>query len=233
MKYPKYKLAFPGKHVWVFKGHPMTQFDGYTLGTYASGNGVVSADKTKGYYGESATLYHDENEYTTFLGFSSTIGTIDGDTYVFGRGDDVVSGYFSAIDPYNPLGLPDYTIRLKYKDNVTPTFKKGVGVQVSQSPNIWDLTYTNNNWGTLLELDDDLLEIMGANSKYVTDIARITQGCDNLSSVALFDTSNVTGMFWSFASDTKLSSIPQFNTKNVINMVRYFFKHSNRRNSFT
>ena len=46
MKYPKYRLAFPGKHVWVFNGHPMTQFNGYKLNTTAIGNGVVSADKS-------------------------------------------------------------------------------------------------------------------------------------------------------------------------------------------
>ena len=48
MKYPKYRLAFPGKHMWVFNGHPMTQFNGYKLNTTAIGDGLVSADKSKG-----------------------------------------------------------------------------------------------------------------------------------------------------------------------------------------
>lgn len=42
--------------------------------------------------------------------------------------------------------LPDNTIRLLYKDNVTPTFSNGTAVQVSQNPNIWDLTYNNRFW---------------------------------------------------------------------------------------
>ena len=42
--------------------------------------------------------------------------------------------------------LPDNTIRLLYKDGVTPTFAKGTATQVSQSPNVWDLTYNNTYW---------------------------------------------------------------------------------------
>ena len=77
MKYPKYKLAFPGKHVIVFKGHPMTQFGGYTLGTYASGNGIVSANKTKGFWGESAELFQSAADYYTFAGYSANKGTVN------------------------------------------------------------------------------------------------------------------------------------------------------------
>lgn len=245
MKYPKYRLAFPGKHIWVFNGHPMTQFNGYKLNTTAIGNGVVSADKSRGYYGESATLYHDENEYTTFLGFSSTIGTIDGDTYVFGRGDDVVSGYFSAIDPYNPLGLPDYTIRLRYFDGVTPTFSSGTAVQVSQSPNIWDLTYISNRWNGLLEGDLDLIEVLGGNIDKVKQTRFIFRGCSSLydvgcikmrtsydsddlfnrcyslSSVEGLETSALTSVMYMF-KDTSIIEPPLFDTSNVVSFNSMF-----------
>ena len=46
--------------------------------------------------------------------------------------------------------LPPYTIRLKFTEGVTPTFSKGTAVQVSSSPNIWDLTYENTDWNNLL-----------------------------------------------------------------------------------
>jgi hypothetical protein len=94
MKYPKYRLAFPGKHVWVFNGHPMTQFNGYKLNTTAIGNGVVSADKTKGYYGESATLYVSAGPHYTYSGMEVDVGHLSGFTYVFGRGDATLSAYF-------------------------------------------------------------------------------------------------------------------------------------------
>ena len=74
MKYPKYRLAFPGKHVWVFNGHPMTQFNGYKLNTTAIGNGVVSADKSRGYYGESAQIFLSAAPYSTFSALSAQYG---------------------------------------------------------------------------------------------------------------------------------------------------------------
>ena len=103
MKYPKYKLAFPGKHVIVFNCHPMTQFDGYTLGTYASGSGVVSASKQKGFWGESAELFQSAAQGYSFEGYSANKGTINGNTYIFGKGDDVVTAFFkeSETDIYN------------------------------------------------------------------------------------------------------------------------------------
>lgn len=101
MKYPKYKLAFPGKHVIVFKGHPMTQFGGYTLGTYASGNGIVSANKTKGFWGESAELFQSAADYYTFAGYSANKGTVNGNTYIFGKGNDIVTAFFNETEIYN------------------------------------------------------------------------------------------------------------------------------------
>lgn len=101
MKYPKYKLAFPGKHALVFKGHPMTQFDGYTLGTYASGNGIVSANKTKGFWGESAELFQSAADYYTFAGYSANKGTVNGNTYIFGKGNDIVTAFFNETEIYN------------------------------------------------------------------------------------------------------------------------------------
>jgi hypothetical protein len=222
MKYPKYKLAFPGKHSLVFKGHPMTQFDGYTLGTYASGNGIVSANKTKGFWGESAELFQSAGEYSTFCGFSANKGTIEDTTYTFGKGDDVVTGYFSATDPYNPLGLPPYTLRLKYTDGFTPTFLSGNGVQVSQSPNIWDLTYENEHWTYLLKDHTNLLEVIGGNTKNVSDLYGLLQGCVSLTDVSTFDTTNVLSTIGMFLGCSNLSSVAEYDLSHC-NMINYMF----------
>ena len=101
MKYPKYKLAFPGKHVLLFNGHPMTQFNGYKLNTTAIGNGVVSADKTKGFWGESAELFQSASQFHSFEGYSANKGTINGNTYIFGKGDDIVTAFFDENEIYN------------------------------------------------------------------------------------------------------------------------------------
>ncbi len=103
MRYPKYKLAFPGKHVWIFNGKPMTQFDGYTLNTTAIGDGIVSANKLKGFYGDSAQIFLSAAPHNSFSAFSSQYGTIDGMTYYFGKHDDVLSAYFIAEDMRNVL----------------------------------------------------------------------------------------------------------------------------------
>ena len=94
MKNPKYKLAFPGKHVLVFNKHPMTQFNGYTLGTTAFGLGIISADKTKGFYGDSANLLVSAGEGYSLSGLAHLAGRIEDNVYYFGRSDDIISAFF-------------------------------------------------------------------------------------------------------------------------------------------
>lgn len=131
-----------------------------------------------------------------------------GSTKVFG----------SSVDPYNPLNLPPYTIRLKYQDGVTPTFSKGTGVQISSSPNIWDLTYENSSWYQLLYWKTDLLEVLGANSTGVTTMRNMFINCSSLTSVPLFDTSSVTRMDDMLDGCSSLTTVPLFDTSSVTNM---------------
>lgn len=131
-------------------------------------------------------------------------------------------------DPYNPLNLPPYTIRLKYMDGVTPYFgKKGTLNQVSVSPNIWDLTYENTNWQGLVRGDygsqeTGLIEVIGANSTNVTSMQTFLGYCRNLTAVPLFDTSDVTNMGGMFNRCYSLSSVPLYDTHNVTNMGQMF-----------
>jgi surface protein len=118
-------------------------------------------------------------------------------------------------DPYNPLGLPPYTIRLQYADGVTPTFSSGTAVQVASSPNVWDLTYNNTNWASLLYGQAQLLSVLGANSSGVLNMTNMFRGCTSLTTVPLFDTSSVTNMTSMLSGCTSLTSVPLFNTGNV------------------
>ena len=364
MKFPKYKLAFPGKHSLVFNGHPMTQFDGYTLGTYASGSGVVSASKQKGFWGESAELFQSAAQYHSFEGYSANKGTINGNTYIFGKGDAVVTAFFneteiynlflsqtqggtitgnpmtghsgqyivlSALpsshynfngynvtggvlsgdkviignsdmtaqaswiedpkysltlqqtnggtiysdkssgydgdlvvlsntpsagysfssynitgaeltgnkfnfngsnvtakgnftepDPYNPLGLPPYTIRVKYANGVEPYYKKGTARQVSVTPNVWDITHENNDWSNMFSYDRDgkLIEVLGANTHGVTNMGGMFQITNGLTAIALFDTSTVQTMNYMF-STCKFTSMPLFDTSHCWNFDNF------------
>ena len=128
-----------------------------------------------------------------------------------------------VYDPCNPLRLPPNTIRLKFKDNITPTTVAGTYTQVSSSPNIWDLTYDNRHWSHLFDGKVDLLEVIGANTTNVNYMMYMFNGCTNLSGVCLFDTSNVNDVNYMFTSCTSLSSIPTFDTSNVSSM-NYTFR---------
>ncbi len=139
-----------------------------------------------------------------------------------GRGLFVNGGRLSVIDsaPEPPLPpLPSYTIRLKFTEGVTPTFSKGTSVQVSSSPNIWDLTYENTDWYGLVENQTDLLEVIDGNTSSVTSMASLFNSCSNLTSVALFDTSSVTEMGGMFYHCSGLTSIPLFDMSNVTSIM--------------
>lgn len=118
--------------------------------------------------------------------------------------------------------LPPYTIRLKFKDGVTPSFSMGTGVQVSSSPNIWDLTYNDSDWYELLRDQLDLLEVLGGNTTNITRMSDIFAGCTSLTSVSLFDTSSVTLMAAMFNGCSSLTTVPLFDTSNVTNMSGMF-----------
>ena len=121
----------------------------------------------------------------------------------------------------SPVDLPAYTIRLRYRDGVTPSFAYGTATQVSQSPNVWDLTYESGSWRNLLKDDADLLEVLGANSTGVWRMDGMFNWCENLTSVAVFDTSACTILSQMFNNCSSLQSIPLFDTSNATN-IGYF-----------
>ena len=127
----------------------------------------------------------------------------------------------SPTPPPTPV-LPDYTIRLKYQEGVTPTFRKGTAVQVSSSPNIWDLTYENSDWNDLLFSHTSLLEVIDANSTGVSNVSNMFAGCTGLTSVPLFDTSSITNMAAMFMYCFSLTSVPLLDTSSVDSMDDMF-----------
>jgi surface protein len=137
-------------------------------------------------------------------------------------GNRLEGGPFTPPEPPGPA-LPPYTIRLKYTEGVTPTFTYGgTGVQVSSSPNIWDLTYENANWYRLLRDQSDLLEIIDANTTNVTGMEQMILNCSLLTTVPLFDTSSVSTMKQMFYGCSNLTSVPLFNTSIVTDMTAMF-----------
>ena len=133
--------------------------------------------------------------------------------YVIGKG-----GYWLKAGQGPGPALPPFTIRLKFTEGVTPTFSNGTAVQVSSSPNIWDLTYVNNNWYRLLASQTDLIEVLDANTTGVTGMPGMFLNCSNLVNVALFDTTSTTNISEMFFYCRSLKSLPLYDTSNVTNM---------------
>lgn len=126
----------------------------------------------------------------------------------------------NEYDPYNPLNLPPYTIRLKFNTGVIPTFENWAGTpipgtQVSEEPNIWDLTYNDSDWQALLYGQSDLIEVLGANTTNVTNIKKMFKDCISLSSVNIFDTSNINKMRELYFDCYSLINAPSLNVSNV------------------
>lgn len=131
----------------------------------------------------------------------------------------------SYVDPLNPLGLPDYTIRLKFDTTDEPAFSHGEATLVESSRggwSIWDLTYASSDWTQLLYGQTHLVEVLGANSTNVTNMTGLFNGCSNLERLAIFDTSMVDNMVGIFGNCAKIETMPDFDYSEVTNMCYAF-----------
>lgn len=126
-------------------------------------------------------------------------------------------------EPPTPV-LPPFTIRLRFMDGEIPYFRKGTAVQVSYSPNIWDLTYADapHDWDGLVSNLPLLIEVVDANTTGVTRMGSTFMGCYLLTSVPLFDTSSVLTMSNMFYGCSSLTTVPLFNTSSATSMNNMF-----------
>lgn len=138
----------------------------------------------------------------------------------------------------NPL--PSYTLRFQFSDpSYDPTrveswlgpngqtlrwredsvWTKVAGV----SDNQWDWEYDEESW---LESffyafrdSDNEVQVIAGNTRGVTDMALIFDGCTSLTSCCWLDTSRVTRMTGMFSGCEKITTIPFFDTSNVTDMT--------------
>ena len=99
-------------------------------------------------------------------------------------------------DPLNPLNLPPNTIRVRFISGYTP-IKGTTRTLVDATNNIWDITTSYNEWNGLFfeqlnSTEHYLIEILGANSKNITNMSEMCYACNNLINVPLINTSSVT-----------------------------------------
>lgn len=129
-------------------------------------------------------------------------------------------------DPYNPLGLPSNTIRVKIIIGYTPAIGD-TQTLVDSTNNVWDIYKESTDWFNLFKDYYNLVEVLGANTSNITYMGGMFYNCISLTSVALFDTTNVTGMGNMFNNCNSLTSVPLYNTSNVTNMNSMFYSCTN------
>lgn len=157
----------------------------------------------------------------------------------FGGNTLTVDGaWLTEVDPLNPLGLPPYTLRCRFTSGYTPT--QGTSrVQVSSSPNVWDITkdtpdeiHGGVTWGGLFYNYGQgtgctqLLEVLGANATGVVFMQMVFHGCSNLTSVAPFDASSTVSCWGMFHENTRLVNAPGLSLDSCYTVGSMFYQCS-------
>jgi len=136
---------------------------------------------------------------------------------------------FSGVDPYNPLGLPPNTVRVRTTNGNAPIKYSDTSYEtatlVSGTNNIYDIYKSGTSFKYLLNGSSNVAAVLGANATGITDMSYMFQYCDALTSVPLFDTSSVTAMNGMFAS-SGITTVPLFDTSSVTAMNGMFASSS-------
>lgn len=132
-----------------------------------------------------------------------------------------------AIDPYNPLGLPPNTFRVRTNDGQPPNeirfAEYDTATLVEGTTDIYDIYKSGTDFKRLFHDSTNLIEVIGANTKGITNIEYMFSYCPALSSIPLFDTSNVTGFEAAFKGCKSLTSVPAYDTSNVTSSMQWTF----------
>lgn len=172
---------------------------------------------------------------------STVIYTFNGKYGKFGNGvlGKVSSG--PAPDPYNPLGLPSFTMRFEFYGTdaeLDPSTVISNGTWTHVSGSVWDWTYENTSWASALSYWDPNYQatrtlaqiyrfnVLGANTTGVTNMSNLFNNHKYITTIALFDTSSVVN-FSSFlktgsSSAPVLQTIPLFPTSSATNVSNMF-----------
>lgn len=121
-------------------------------------------------------------------------------------------------DPYNPLDLPLNIIRVRTSDGLAPRKVQNttyeIATQVPGTTDVYDVYKSGTDFTSLLQDSNNVIEVLGANTKHITDMTQMFENCTSLSSIVLFDTTHVSSTRFMFAS-TNIKEVPLYNTSNV------------------
>ena len=130
-------------------------------------------------------------------------------------------------DPYNPLNLPSNTVRVRTSDGNPPVkdeylTKYETATLVPGTTDVYDVYKSGNSFLGLLMLSTNIIEVLGANTTGITNMYSMFASCTSLTTVSLFDTSDVIYMDYMFDYCTSLTSIQLFDTSKVKTMEHTF-----------
>jgi len=130
--------------------------------------------------------------------------------------------FHTPVDPYNPLGLPPNTVRVRTSDGNVPDKTGGAiyhtATIVSGTSDVYDVYRSGTDFNYLLYKAYNVIEVLGANTSNVRSMEDMFEYCTSLTDVALFDTSNVISMKYMLERCGSLISVPLFNTSKVTDM---------------
>ena len=136
-------------------------------------------------------------------------------------------------DPYNPLGLPAYTMRFQFsQSDFDPTTasnpswpSSATWTQVSSSPNVWDFKHENSDWRVSNSIFFSLrtnFSVLGANTTGVVNMGHLFRYAPLVDIEHPFDTSAVTNTNYMFASMPHCRTLPMFDFSNVQSIEAMF-----------
>lgn len=179
----------------------------------------------------------------------STIYTYGGKVLVNSETNKWLTKMSTPVDPYNPLGLPEKTMRIQlaqgHEPNYNPT--EMVWTEVDSANNIWDVTF-NDSFSNQFTRDyatsiigfngeglgtysleglfynlGDLTSVGALNLVGCTSIKYIFENQTHIVSVGPLNTPNITNAYEAFRGCTSLISVPLFDTSNVTNVEKAFY----------
>lgn len=128
----------------------------------------------------------------------------------------------TPVDPYNPLGLPPNTVRVRTSDGKVPVKNSYTSYEtatlVPGTSDVYDVYKSGQSFDSLLDRAGNVVEVLGANTTGITNMNYMFNFCSSLSTVPLFDTSSVTTMKYMFYDCEALQSVSLFDTSNVTDM---------------
>lgn len=127
----------------------------------------------------------------------------------------------TPVDPYNPLGLPPNTVRVRTMDGNSPVKSNYTTYEtatlVPGTTDTYDVYKSSTSFSNLLRDSSNVVEVLGANTTGITSMDEMFRGT-RLTTIQLFDTSSVTNMFNMLVNCSNLTYLPLFNTSKVTNM---------------